>query len=1665
MRTILLIFLIFANLSAFTQNKTRVVRGTLNDPESNVPMPGVNVVIKGTSIGTVSDVNGNYEIEAPVGSTLVFSFVGYTSKEVLVTEDTGDDEADEKELGHKFHHTIPDSPEKTLSPYFFVKSDDPSIDQMPLKSTSASVKIAGVIADVNIRQVYVNAGKNALEAVYIFPGSTRAAVYGMTMTIGNRKLTAKIREKERARKEYETAKKEGKSTTLLEQKRPNIFQMNVANIMPGDTISVDMHYTELLIPTEGMYEFVYPTVVGPRYSETPDNEEHRDENWSKNPYLSEGEAPDYSFDFKAILNSGIPIQKVVSPSHHVSLQFESKTRAIITLDEKETFGGNRDLIIRYRLRGGEVESGLLLNPRSDENFFLMMLEPPQAPTLEQIPAREYIFIFDVSGSMQGFPIGVSKTLLRKLISNLRPTDRFNVMLFESSNSMLHERSVEANEENINEAIRVLDRQQGGGGTRLYPALQNALLHPKDDEYSRTFIVVTDGYVTIEKEAFNLIRNRLGEANLFAFGIGSSVNRYLIEGLAHAGMGEPFIVTNEKEAETVGKKFRELIERPVLTNIRVDYSNFDTYDIEPVSIPDVFAERPIIVYGKYHGAAKGTIRISGYSGSRLWHRTIDVSSAMGEGNNALRYLWARNRIKYLDDYARYFEDGDNGYAPGQSEKRVAEVTRLGLKYNLLTQYTSFIAVDSVIRNREPGVEVKHPLPMPLGVPNSAIGVAGISLSPDVQSLSEVVVTGYGLQSKGCLVASVASVESYSLDADFTIAEALQGRISGLQVSQNSGGPGTNTTIRIRGNSSIANANGPLYVIDGIPVDNTNRPAGANTAPSEDKLASLDPEQIESIQVLKDANTATIYGSRGSNGVIIITTKDPKSAKRQLQFSTGFSMQRVNRLPERQSDYAQGSPVNGVSQWRGPETGELFSWGPALSTLYFDGTSYDYDRHGKLILNGTGMRAKSYDPYSLFKTAFSTDNNLRFSQSSRGFKYDVSLGYKSSGNVVPGTGSRTVTSQWMMEKVLEKISFGFRNSLSSESRDLPFLGNSGSSIMYSLLTNPASFDIGNGLTGNKAFRSKNSYLLSTGDQRGYTAGVDNPYWSLHFNRAEGRIIKINPSLYSDVRFNPWLKLKAKAGGELYRDRYTSGFDIGSGMAADGAFTRRHEEYKALNTEALFEARKRFLDDQLETTFSTGYAGLIATRNINRTDASRLGERGNFNEDNAQTIRERLMTFNQSNHRWLSKLEFNYKEIAVVNVQSTREKTSTLDQGIHTENVGFGFTFSELEFINQLNLFSRGRITGSIGQSEREAPLFLDPNLQIRSVNETTFNNYFPERIQYKTQGLSPERVVSRELGGNFDFFNNRLELSAALYRRNTYDAYIPLNTDSGWTLVNGGAIEGKGVELDVIARPVIRELSWTVKTNFSKNTSYVTSLPSGIGSVALSGFTEVASSLVAGQPYGALVGSRYLRDSNGRKIIGDDGFPLIDPVQGVIGNPNPKWIMGVENSFRWKAFSMSFLVDIKHGGQIWNGTRSTMNYFGTGGQTAGGRNVTGYVFEGVNKTGEPNTIAIDFANLVNGLAGNRWVRYGTAGVGEDGIEDASWVRLRNVSLTWNVNQNLVSRARMKNVSITFQGRNLLLFTKYSGVDPDTNLTGNTNGRGIDYFNLPNVRSYSVMLKVTL
>ena len=606
------------------------------------------------------------------------------------------------------------SPATTGAPYFHIAGnhDDTSNEQLPLKSSAAQVVIDGTIARVRLSQRYGNNGSVPIEAVYVFPASTRAAVHGMTLTSGGRVIASRIRESAKARAEYETAKAEKKTAALLEEHRPNVFQMSVANLLPGDDVIVDVEWTETIPAVDATYEFVFPTVAGPRY--TGGSEGQQAANPTANPYLREGTQNPATFTLEATLVTALPLAEVTCPSHPVALDFKAKDKAMVKINTRAgEDAANRDFILRWKLGGDRVDAGLLLHKGTATNHFLLQIEPPKRVTPDQVPPRDYVMVLDVSGSMSGFPLDTAKTLLRDLVEGLKPVDTFNVVCFASGSGLLSETPLPATSENLDRAKRFIDGQQGGGGTELEAALQRSLALPGGEDRSRSILLITDGFISADAAVRDLIRRRIGTANLFAFGIGSSVNRELIEATARAGGGEPTIVTTSTEAGPAAQRFLTYISNPVLAKVSITAEGVTLGSIEPSPCADVFASRPLVINGTWTGEPKGAIIVRGIGGNGSpFEQKIDLAEAAAAGgldHPALPVLWARERVRHLADQVN------------RDEETIREITGLGLTHSLLTPYTSFVAVDETPRAVDQVAKtVRQPLPLPQGVSESAVG---------------------------------------------------------------------------------------------------------------------------------------------------------------------------------------------------------------------------------------------------------------------------------------------------------------------------------------------------------------------------------------------------------------------------------------------------------------------------------------------------------------------------------------------------------------------------------------------------------------------------------------------------------------------------------------------------------------------------------------------------------------------------------------------------------------------------------------------------------------------------------------------------------------------------------------------------------------------------------
>ncbi len=595
--------------------------------------------------------------------------------------------------------------------------DDGKELTFPLKHTRVNAEISGFIAKVMVTQIFENPYDKPIEAIYVFPLPQDAAVEEMVMQVGDRVTVGEVHRREEARLIYEIAKARGKVASLLEQERPNIFTQSVANIRPGDEVWITICYTELLIYDKGAYEFNFPMVVGPRYMPgsavgkqgtgwSPDTTAVPDASRISPPVLKPGYRSGHDIDLEVTIDAGVAIQNLASKSHKIDILEQSGSRAALRLAPDDTIP-NKDFTLRYEVAGEKPQMALLTHRSGFGGYFLLMIQPQVEPTGADLIPREVVFVLDVSGSMSGLPIEKSKEVVKKSLDGLAPDDTFRIITFSGSAQVMSEEALPNTPENIQRAKEFIDQQRGGGGTEMLKGVQAAMSAPLDPAYMRIVVFLTDGYIGNETQILAAIEEKLGPSRVFSFGIGSSVNRYLIQRMAEVGRGEAQFVRQDQDPEKAVQRFVERIQKPCLMDIEIEWGGLQALDVYPSRVPDLFAAQPVFLVGRYENSGSSVVTLRGTVAGQPFEQHVDVLFPDWQGeNSALTSLWARMQIKEL--MAKQFK--------GEIPEIVEQITNLALDYHLMSQYTSFVAVDDATEDLslEEPITVTQPLPMPEGV---------------------------------------------------------------------------------------------------------------------------------------------------------------------------------------------------------------------------------------------------------------------------------------------------------------------------------------------------------------------------------------------------------------------------------------------------------------------------------------------------------------------------------------------------------------------------------------------------------------------------------------------------------------------------------------------------------------------------------------------------------------------------------------------------------------------------------------------------------------------------------------------------------------------------------------------------------------------------------------
>lgn len=605
-------------------------------------------------------------------------------------------------------------------------SDGKPLGLVPLKHTDVKAEISGFLSRVKVTQHFENNFSEKIEAVYVFPLPNNAAVDDMTMRIGERTVRGKIMKREEAREIYEAARSNGQIASLLDQERTNIFTQSVANILPGEKITIEISYVETLKYDGGTYEFVFPMVVGPRYIPgnptgstgggfAPDTTQVPDA--SKITPMPAKDRAGHDISIAVKLDAGVLIEKVESKSHQISSAMLSGNSYNVKLINENTIP-NKDFILKYDVAGKRISDAVLTHRSDKGGYFSLILQPPDNPRSQDITPKEIVFVIDTSGSMHGFPLDKAKESMKMALKGLNPQDTFNLITFAGDTAILFEKPVPATSANLEKAQAFLESRQGGGGTEMMKAIRASMDASDSQQHIRIVCFMTDGYVGNEGEIISEIQKH-PNARVFSFGIGSSVNRHLLDKMAEEGRGEVEYVSLQDDGSAAAKRFHERVRSPLLTDISVDFGNLEVEDVYPRRINDLFSAKPVVIHGRYKKGGGGTIKLIGKSFGVETVREIPVKFPENEpGHDVLATLWARTRI---DDLTKL------DYAGVQNRTAKPEIqnmiTNLGLEFRLMTQFTSFVAVEERIVT-DGGVprRIEVPVEMPEGV--SREGVFGM-----------------------------------------------------------------------------------------------------------------------------------------------------------------------------------------------------------------------------------------------------------------------------------------------------------------------------------------------------------------------------------------------------------------------------------------------------------------------------------------------------------------------------------------------------------------------------------------------------------------------------------------------------------------------------------------------------------------------------------------------------------------------------------------------------------------------------------------------------------------------------------------------------------------------------------------------------------------------------
>jgi TonB-linked SusC/RagA family outer membrane protein len=997
---------------------------------------------------------------------------------------------------------------------------------------------------------------------------------------------------------------------------------------------------------------------------------------------------------------------------------------------------------------------------------------------------------------------------------------------------------------------------------------------------------------------------------------------------------------------------------------------------------------------------------------------------------------------------------------------------------------------------------------------ASNVVDVSLAESV--LQEVIVTALGISKQNkALGYATQQVSGDNLKESNTtnIVDALNGKVAGAQITSSSGALGASSRIVLRGQTSLDGNNQALFVVDGLRMDNSEFGTEGSTAgvAQSNRAIDLNASDIESITVLKGAAASALYGIDGARGVILVTTKkgNKKGKGLTVEYSTTYTTSQVTNLPALQTKFGKGT--GGAS--RGFNTTASGSWGPRLDTMFFDGVPTEFDGSGTLVgksnpLAKLAQPAKTYDPFRVFQHGAGWQNNFAITGGDADkVSYRLSIGDSKEEGIIPkNTYHRTNVTLGTTANLLDN-SFHVRSSIQyikTTSRRIQ-QGSNLSGLMLGLLRTPANFDDANGSAD--PVNDPKAYYLADGRQRTYRngTGYDNPYWVINKCPYTDEVNRLLGNVDLTYDFNKWLSINAKVGTDVYQDNRIQKFEINSrtepgGKVIDDRYTYRNID-AYLN---LLGSTNLTPDLTLGYTFGGNlYSSLLDNLTVTGLGLDNTGF-VNFNNTTSKVISPYAR--NQKSLSLLGSVDFGYKNLLYLGLTGRNDWASNLivpSRPFNSSEIGFFYPSANLSFVfselTKLNWMDFGKIRLSYGQVGGGAPspyqtstYYAVPSQNTNvTVNDGWTNGVaFPYNGKYGlsyddvkgSPKLKPSKTTDAEVGFETKLLHNKVRLEASYYTRFSNDQIlsVPISTTTGFNnvVLNTGSLSTKGFDVVLGLTPISIKngLTWDVNFNFTKWKTKIESLADGVKTQFLGGFSPGSYNIV-GEEYGQLYGGAFMRTNdvtntkfdpalpynrNGQLVINSDptdadyGRPLVHDGDVKVGNPNPDFLLGITNTISFKGFSISALIDIRSGGEMWNGTLGALHNFGMSADTENRETET--VFAGVTADGKPNTIKSKLDQSWYQGLGN-----GFGAVGAQFIQNSGFARLRQMNISYRFDPKWLKAAHMSDLTLSFTGRNLWLKTAYTGVDPETSLTGARNSQGSDYFNMPNTKSMAFSLGV--